>query len=119
MALILAVDDSFSMRELVAGTLEQLGHKVVRAADGAEGLAAAKKERPQLVITDINMPNMNGLELLKALKTELKLSAPVLVLTTEINAELKAQAKAAGAAGWLVKPFQAEALLQTVRKVLP
>lgn len=119
MAKILAVDDSASMRQMVAFTLQGAGHDVVQAADGNLALAEAKKAEFSLVLTDLNMPNMNGIELIKSLRG---LSAykftPILMLTTESAGDIKQQGKAAGATGWIVKPFNPDQLLSTVKKVL-
>ncbi|WP_416240443.1 response regulator [Methylophaga sp. OBS3] len=119
MANILAVDDSASMRQMVSFTLKSAGHTVQEAADGQQALALAQRQVFDLVITDVNMPNMDGLTLTKELR---QLSAfrftPILVLTTESNAEKKQQGRAAGATGWLVKPFNPEQLLATVAKVV-
>lgn len=119
MASILAVDDSASIRGLVSSVLKSAGHQVHVANDGMHGLEVAKKERVSLVIVDVNMPRMNGLELVSALRKEPHYArVPILVLTTETSAEKKSQAKAAGATGWLVKPFKADSLTATVKKVL-
>lgn len=119
MARILTVEDSPSMRLLVKLSLEEAGHQVSVAPDGVEGLAACAREQFDLIVTDVNMPRMNGIEFIKALRKQGVRFTPVLVLTTEANQQLKDQARAAGAAGWLVKPFNAPTFLQAVRKVLP
>jgi two-component system, chemotaxis family, chemotaxis protein CheY len=116
---ILCVDDSASIRQMVKLTLAGAGYQVVQATDGAEGLAKARESAVNLVITDLNMPVMNGLGLIRELR---KLSAykgvPIIFLTTESDAGLKQQAKAAGATAWITKPFQQEQLVGVVRKVL-
>jgi two-component system, chemotaxis family, chemotaxis protein CheY len=119
MSRILAVDDSASMRQMVAYTLQQAGFEVAEAADGVEGLALAQKERFNLVLCDVNMPNMDGLTMVRALRQvpDYKFT-PMLMLTTESGPEKKAEGKAAGATGWLVKPFNPEQLIATVNKVL-
>lgn len=119
MSRILAVDDSASMRQMVAYTLQQAGFEVAEAADGVEGLALAQKERFNLVLCDVNMPNMDGLSMVRALRQvpDYKFT-PMLMLTTESGPEKKAEGKAAGATGWLVKPFNPEQLIATVNKVL-
>jgi len=119
MAHILGVDDSASMRQMVSFTLTEAGHEVVLASDGAEGLEAARSGCFELVITDINMPNMNGIELVQNLRQlpDYKFT-PILVLTTESSADRKQEGKAAGATGWLVKPFDPDQLLATVGKVI-
>lgn len=119
MANILAVDDSPSMRKMVSFTLKEAGHNVVTAENGQQGLEAAKAEKADLVLTDINMPTMDGISLVKALR-ELPDYAhvPILVLTTESGANKKMEGKTVGATGWLVKPFNPEKLLEVVSKVL-
>ncbi|MBL4575390.1 MAG: response regulator [Opitutaceae bacterium] len=119
MAHILVVDDSASMRQMVGFTLKGDGHQVVEAADGALGLQCAKAEAFDAVITDVNMPNMDGIELTRQLRGLPNYRfTPILTLTTESSAEKKAAGKAAGATGWLVKPFNPDQLLATVKKVL-
>ena len=119
MAKILAVDDSASMRQMVSFTLKGAGHEVIEASDGVEALAKAKTTTVDLVVSDVNMPNMDGLTLITELR---KLPAfkftPMLMLTTESSPEKKAQGKAAGATGWIVKPFNPNQLLSTIKKVL-
>ena len=119
MARILVVDDSVSMRKLVGATLTDAGHEVTEASDGCEALEIAKKEEADLVITDVNMPNMDGIELIRQLRglPQYKFT-PMLLLTTESGADKKAEGKAAGATGWLVKPFNPDQLLATISKVL-
>lgn len=119
MARILTVDDSVSMRRLVGATLTQAGHEVWEVANGVEGLNAAKKQAFNLVVTDINMPMMDGLTFIKNLRSLGQYRfTPILVLTTEMDPEKKKIAKEAGATGWIVKPFDPEQLLATIRKVL-
>jgi len=116
---ILIVDDSTSMRQMVAFTLKQNGYDVVEAEDGNKGLKEANGTKFDLIITDVNMPAMDGISMLKELRaTEQYKFIPVLLLTTESGAEKKAEGKAAGATGWLVKPFKPESLIDTVKKVL-
>ncbi len=119
MARILAVDDSPAMRQMVGLTLRSAGHEVEHAADGCEALQIAGRSKFDLIITDVNMPRMDGITLVRELRT---LGAykyvPLLVLTTEATAERKQAGKAAGATGWLVKPFNPERLLATIDKVL-
>src|SRR5215467_10084755 len=119
MALILAVDDSTTMRQMVSFTLSNAGHEVLEAQNGDEALKLAKNNKFDLIITDVNMPGMNGIELVRALRAlpECKFT-PVLMLTTEGGADMKQQGKAAGATGWIVKPFNPEVLLSTLKKVL-
>ena len=119
MAVILAVDDSTSMRQMVAFTLKAAGHEVVEAADGQKALQAAKGKSFNLVISDVNMPVMDGLTLIKELRTLPSYKfTPILMLTTEAGADKKAEGKAAGATGWIVKPFNPDQLLATVKRVL-
>lgn len=116
---ILAVDDSPSMRALVAATLAEAGYKVLQAEDGVQALEIAKKEPVRLVVADVNMPRMDGLTLLKHLRGLASYKfTPILILTTEISAEKKAVAKSAGATGWLVKPFDPQTLLSTIKRVI-
>ena len=119
MPTILAVDDSASMRQMVSFTLKGAGFDVVEASDGAEALRLAKTKAFNLVITDINMPNMDGITLVKELRALPNYKfTPLLLLTTESSPEKKQQGKAAGATGWIVKPFNPEQLIGTVRKVI-
>ena len=116
---ILAVDDSPSMRQMVGQTLRAAGYDVIEAADGVEALEKAKDRVVDVVITDVNMPNMDGLTLvaqLRALPTYRLV--PLLLLTTESSPERKAQGKQAGATGWMVKPFNPDQLLATLARVL-
>lgn len=117
---ILAVDDSASIRQMVTFTLQQAGYEVISAEDGQKGLTTAQSHQADLVITDLNMPNMDGIELIRQLRT---LGAykftPILMLTTETDPTKKMQGKEAGATGWIVKPFNPEQLLKVISKVLP
>jgi two-component system, chemotaxis family, chemotaxis protein CheY len=118
-ASILAVDDSASMRQMVSFTLKGAGYDVVEAADGVEALSIAKSRSVNLVITDVNMPNMDGISLIRELRALPSYKfTPLLMLTTESSADKKQQGKSAGATGWIVKPFNPEQLLNTVKKVL-
>lgn len=119
MANILAVDDSVSMRQMVAFTLKGAGHSVTDACDGKQALEIAKMQTFDLVLTDVNMPIMDGLSLTKELRQipEYRFT-PILILTTESGTDKKQEGRAAGATGWLVKPFNPEQLLATVKKVL-
>ncbi|HEY6482509.1 MAG TPA: response regulator [Steroidobacteraceae bacterium] len=119
MARILAVDDSAAMRRMVNITLSAAGHVVEQAADGRQALQLAARGAFDLVITDINMPHMDGITLVRELRAMAPYKyIPMLVLTTESAPEHKQQGKAAGATGWLVKPFDPERLLSTISKVL-
>ncbi|MDI1299725.1 response regulator [Methylotenera sp.] len=116
---ILAVDDSGSLRQMVAFSLKAAGYDVVQAVDGQDGLDKAKEKTVDLVLTDQNMPIMDGLTLIKNLR-ELGSyqKVPILMLTTESSDEMKAKGKAAGANGWLVKPFDPKRLIEVVQKVI-
>lgn len=120
MAVILAVDDSRSMRRMVNFTLESAGHEVILAEDGLDALEKARDRTVQLVLTDVNMPRMDGLSLIRELR---KLPnyrfTPILTLTTEAGPEKKKEGRAAGATGWIVKPFDPEKLLAVINRVLP
>lgn len=116
---ILAVDDSASMRKMVHFTLTGAGYDVVEAVDGQDGLELAKGRQVNLVITDQNMPRMDGLTLIRNLRDIPGYkSVPILMLTTESSDEMKAQGRAAGATGWLVKPFAPQGLVNVVKKVI-
>lgn len=117
---VLTIDDSRTMRDMLAHTLAGAGYRVVAAADGAEGLDAARDHRPQIIITDINMPVMDGITFIQRFRADPRNgSTPVLVLTTEKSDEIKNRGRAAGATGWIVKPFDPAVLLKTLRKVSP
>jgi len=119
MAKVLVVDDSASMRQMISFTLKGAGHESIEAADGYEALNFAKKGAFDLVITDVNMPNMDGITLTGELrKLPAFKSTPILMLTTESGGDKKTQGKSAGATGWVIKPFKPEKLLSTVQKVL-
>jgi two-component system chemotaxis response regulator CheY len=117
---ILAVDDSASMRRMVAFTLTGAGYNVIEAADGQEAYDKARHQRVDLVLADQNMPRMDGITLVRQLRQLPDYATtPILMLTTESSGEMKAQGKAAGATGWLVKPFDPERLVEIIRKVMP
>ncbi len=117
--MILAVDDSASIRQMVAFTLKSAGYDVIEAVDGQDGLEKAKTKAVSLVLTDQNMPRMDGISLVKELRAlPQHKSTPILMLTTESSDQMKAQGKAAGATGWLVKPFDPAKLLEVVTKVI-
>jgi two-component system chemotaxis response regulator CheY len=119
MTKILAVDDSASMRQMVVFTLESAGYDVVEAVDGQQALDIAKNESFDLVLSDINMPVMNGIELVKQLRQlETYKYTPILMLTTETSGDRKMAGKGAGATGWVVKPFNPDKLLATIKKVI-
>ena len=116
---ILAIDDSASIRQMVGFTLKSSGYEVVEAVDGMDGLDKAKARTFNLVLTDQNMPRMDGLTLIKSLRAlpQYK-TVPILMLTTESSDAMKAQGKAVGATGWLVKPFDPQKLVEVVKKVI-
>lgn len=116
---VLTVDDSPSIRQMVSFTLKGAGYEVTEAADGNEGLEKARATPAQLVLTDQNMPGMDGLALVKSLRALPQYArTPILMLTTESSEQMKAQGRAAGATGWLVKPFDPKKLLDVVQKVI-
>ncbi|MDH5711554.1 MAG: response regulator [Gammaproteobacteria bacterium] len=119
MASILLVDDSASMREMVSFTLKGKGHTVSEAEDGVEALEFARKTSVDLVVTDVNMPNMDGITLTAELrKLDSYKFIPILILTTETGSVKKEQGKVAGATGWIEKPFDPDNLLGTINRVL-
>jgi two-component system chemotaxis response regulator CheY len=117
---VLAVDDSKTIRDMVQFTLENAGHEVTLAEDGEQATRTLGSTPFDLIITDVNMPNMNGIELVRHVRADaVHRGTPILILTTESAADLKMQAKEAGATGWIVKPFVPEKLLQVIAKVCP
>lgn len=119
MATILAVDDSASMRQMVTFTLKGAGYDVLEASDGVEALAVAQNGAVDLVLSDVNMPNMDGITLIKELRSlDSYKYTPMLMLTTESGDDKKSEGKQAGATGWIVKPFNPEQLLKVIKKVL-
>lgn len=117
-ATILTVDDSKSIRQMVSFTLQQAGYTVIEAEDGKDALTKINGD-VKMVLSDLNMPNMNGIELIKAIRANASYKfLPVVMLTTESQGDIKAQGRAAGATGWIVKPFNPEQLLGVVKKVL-
>ncbi|MBF0439896.1 MAG: response regulator [Magnetococcales bacterium] len=116
---IMTVDDSSSVRQMVGMTLKGAGFTVVEAVDGVDGLAKAKANTLDMIITDLNMPNMDGIALITALRTLPNYKfVPIVMLTTESQATRKQEGKTAGATGWIVKPFKPEQLLEVIKKVL-
>ncbi len=117
-ATILTVDDSKSIRQMVSFTLQQAGYQVIEAVDGQDALTKLKPD-VKLVLTDLNMPNMNGIELIKAIRANANYKfLPVIMLTTESQDGIKQEGRAAGATGWIVKPFNPDQLLGVMKKVL-
>lgn len=116
----LIVDDSATMREMVSYTLKQAGFEPLASVNGQEALESLTGQPVDLIITDLNMPVMDGLAFIKAVRArdEYKF-VPILMLTTDSQQDMKSQGKAAGATGWLVKPFNPEMLLQVIGKVVP
>ncbi|MCE2989099.1 MAG: response regulator [Burkholderiales bacterium] len=116
---ILAVDDSKSIRQMVAFTLKCAGYDVIEAEDGADALQKAKGRTVNLVLTDQNMPNLDGISLVKNLRSMPSYATtPILILTTESSDEMKSKGREAGATGWLVKPFDPNRLVEIVKKVI-
>lgn len=119
MPLILAVDDSPSMRKMVSFTLTGAGYQVVEAVDGIDAFEKAQAQTFDLVLTDQNMPRLDGLGLTRKLREHPKFKTiPILMLTTESSDLMKQAGRAAGATGWLVKPFDPARLLEVVKKVI-
>ena len=117
---VLIVDDAFSLRQLVAFTLQQAGFQVLEGGNGQEGLDQLKKARVDLIITDLNMPVMDGITFVRNLRQlQTAKYTPVLMLTTETQTSVRQEAKTAGATGWIVKPFQPPRLMEVIAKVLP
>lgn len=116
---ILTVDDSSSIRQMVSFTLKSAGYDIIEAVDGQDGLDKAKNRTVNLVLTDQNMPRMDGLTLIKTLRAmPAYKTVPILMLTTESSDAMKAQGRAVGATGWIVKPFDPQKLLEVVKKVI-
>ena len=120
MARIMAIDDAKTMRELVKGILENEGHEVLTAEDGEDAMKIARDNKVDLVLSDVNMPNMNGISLISKLRRlENYQHTPIIMLTTEGDGYKKDKAKAMGANGWLQKPFEPQRLVKAVEKMLP
>jgi len=116
---ILTVDDSASMRNLVKMTLLDAGFEVAQANDGREALTAAQAGNYDLVLADVNMPNMDGIQLIRELRADANYRlTPILMLTTVTNPAQRAEGKAAGATGWIVKPFHPDQLVTAIRRAL-
>lgn len=119
MTRVLTVEDSQSMRELVHMTLSQAGFEVTEAKDGVEALSIAQAGNFDLVLADVNMPNMNGIDLIRALRADQRYRlTPILMLTTESSDARRREGKAAGATGWIVKPFQPKHLIDSLHRAL-
>jgi two-component system, chemotaxis family, chemotaxis protein CheY len=119
MSRVLAVDDSVTMRQMVSYCLREAGYEVVEAVDGADALAKLQANKVDLVITDLYMPHVDGIELIKRVRTLANYRfTPILMLTTETQGGRKAEGQAAGATGWIVKPFEPQQLIKVVRRVI-
>ncbi|CAG4923842.1 unnamed protein product, partial [Acidocella sp. C78] len=115
---ILTVDDSRTMRDMLRMSLVEAGYRVVQAEDGVHGLEVLQVETPDVIVTDINMPRLDGFGFIEAVRKDATWrTTPVLVLTTEVDPEKKGRAKAAGATGWIVKPFDPVKLVDAIRRV--
>ena len=116
---ILCVDDSASVRQMVAFTLEAAGYDVVSAVDGRDALERLKAVPVDLIVTDLNMPNLDGIELVRQVRTMPAFKfLPIVLLTTESEETRKQEGRAAGATGWIVKPFKQDQLLAVIKRVL-
>ncbi len=115
---VLTVDDSRTIRDMLMHSLLAAGFRVIQAEDGIHGLEMLELETPDVIVTDINMPRMDGFGFIEAVRRDAKRRAvPMLVLTTEVDVEKKQRAKAAGATGWIVKPFDPVKLVDAIRRV--
>jgi|ERR1700722_9595194 two-component system, chemotaxis family, chemotaxis protein CheY len=115
---VLTVDDSRAMRDMLRHSLLAAGFRVLQAEDGLHGLEMLETEMPDVIVTDINMPRMDGFGFIEAVRrNEARRSMPVLVLTTEVDVEKKNRARVAGATGWIVKPFDPVKLVEAIRRV--
>ena len=116
---IMTADDSASIRKMVSFTLKQNGYEVVEAVDGQDALTKLSANKVDMLLTDLNMPKLDGIGLIKGVRTsKLNKFSPIVMLTTESQDSRKAEGKAAGATGWIVKPFKPEQLVAVVKKVL-
>lgn len=116
---IMTVDDSASIRQMINFTLKDAGYEVIEAIDGKDALTKLNGTPVQMLISDINMPNMNGIELIRHVRSNpVHKFMPIIMLTTESNDSKKQEGKSAGATGWIVKPFKPDQLLAVVKKVL-
>ena len=116
---IMTADDSASVRQMVAFTLKQNGYEVIEAVDGMDALGKLNNQKVDMLITDLNMPKMDGIGLIKGVRgSSLNRLIPIIMLTTESQDSKKSEGKAAGATGWIIKPFKPEQLIAVVKKVL-
>lgn len=117
--LIMTADDSASIRQMVTFTLKQNGYEVIEAVDGSDALTKLNTKKVDMLLTDLNMPKLDGIGLIKGVRGgTVNKFIPIIMLTTESQESKKAEGKAAGASGWIVKPFKPEQLLAVVKKVL-
>lgn len=117
--IIMTVDDSASVRQMVSFTLREAGYDVLEASDGRDALNKLNGVKVNMIVTDLNMPNMDGIELIRNVRANGDNKfVPIIMLTTESQNEKKAEGKTAGATGWIVKPFKQEQLLAVIKKVL-
>jgi two-component system, chemotaxis family, chemotaxis protein CheY len=117
--IIMTADDSASVRQMVGFTLKQNGYEVVEAVDGKDALNKLNSQKVDMLITDLNMPNLDGIGLIKGVRAgAVNKFIPIIMLTTESQDSKKGEGKAAGATGWIVKPFKPEQLISVVKKVL-
>jgi len=115
---VLTVDDSRAMRDMLKHSLTEAGFRVLQAEDGVEGLEVLALESPDVIVTDLNMPRMDGFGFIEALRADVnRRSMPVLVLTTESDGDKKTRARAVGATGWIMKPFDPVKLVDAIRRV--
>lgn len=116
---ILAIDDSSSIRQLLSSTLSNFGYRVIEASDGKDGLDKLEENQPDLIITDLHMPNMDGIGLINGVRSiPAYRFLPIIMLTTEHQQAMKQAGAAAGATAWLTKPFKPEELMTVIRKVM-
>mgnify|MGYP000903934965 CR=1 FL=1 len=116
---IMTVDDSVSVRQMVSFTLKNAGYETVEASDGKDALAKLNSSGVNMILTDLNMPNLDGIGLIKEVRTRPEYKfIPIVMLTTESQDSKKMEGKSAGATGWIVKPFKPDQLLAVIKKVL-
>lgn len=117
--LIMTADDSASVRQMVAFTLKQSGYEVIEAVDGKDALAKLGTQKVDMLLTDLNMPNLDGIGLIKGVRGGgINRLIPIVMLTTESQDSRKTEGKVAGATGWIIKPFKPEQLIAVVRKII-
>lgn len=115
----MTVDDSTSIRQMVSFTLQEAGYNVIEASDGMDALNKISGNQVNMIITDLNMPNLDGISLIKKVRQNPSYKfIPIIMLTTESQNEKKLEGKAAGATGWIIKPFKPEQLIGVIKKVL-